>query len=328
MQAILSEAKKGGSLKEAFLAHAGDYGIDNIDVLFPDAKAVNTTPEFIKRDDTWVPLVIDAAHHSPFSRIKSIAADITADEARAKGYVKGDKKIDEVISALKRVTTPTTVYKKQKLDRDDIVDITDFDVVAWLKSEMRVMLNEELARAVLVGDGRNIVADDKIDETAIRPIWTDDDVYAVHKEIPLSATTANLIDAIIRSRVDYKGSGNPTLFTSPTILADMLLLTDGIGRRLYNTEAELASALRVSKIVEVPVLEDLQREVRVSEDASLAAIIVNLRDYTMGADKGGAVSMFDDFDIDYNQQKFLIETRLSGALTKPKSAIVIEQLLQ
>lgn len=328
-ETILDTAKRAGSFKEAFFAHAGDYGIDNIEILFPDARNVTPTPDFIKREMDWVQGVLSGTKHSPFARIKSVAADITADEARAKGYVKGEFKKEEVISVLKRVTTPTTIYKKQKLDRDDIVDITDMDVVAWLKAEMKMMLNEEIARAVLVSDGRDAEDGDKINEVNIRPIYTDDDLYAHHVDIAAAADTSKIIETIIRSRVNYKGSGNPTFYTTSSVLADMLLLTDSLGRRLYNTEAELASVLRVKNIVEVPVMEGLTRTRKTGFNQwALIGIIVNLADYTIGADKGGEISMFDDFDIDYNQQKYLIETRISGALIHPKSALVIEQIVE
>lgn len=331
LQTILADAQRCGSLKEAFLQHA-DYGIENIDFLFPDAKTVTPTPAFIKRDTEWVKEVFGASHHTPFARIKSLAANITADEARAKGYVKGNVKTDEVIALLKRVTNPTTVYKKQKLDRDDIVDITDIDVVAWLKLEMRMMLEEEIARAQLVGDGRSAASDDKINESCIRPIYSDDDLYSVKVQVPENATTSQMIDAIILSRKDYKGSGNPTFFSTPDAVGDMLLLKDSTGRRLYNTINDLAAALRVNKIVEVPVLENIMRVITPAtssvdgEGALLQGIVVNMKDYYVGADKGGSVNMFDDFDIDYNQYKYLIETRCSGALVLPKSALVIEKL--
>lgn len=322
---ILEDAQKTGSFKESFLAHAVEYGIENIDYLFPDAQKLRNSPDFIKRETEWVSGVISGTHHSPFSRIKSLAADITADEARAKGYVKGSLKKNEIVSLLQRSTTPTTIYKKQKLDRDDIVDITDLDVVAWLKMEMRMMLDEEIARAALVSDGRDAEDDDKINETNIRPIYTDDDLYAHHVACDDDADTEEIIEQIIRARVNYKGSGNPAFYTSPSILTDMLLLKAADGRKLYITQADLESTLRVSKIVEVPVMEDLTRTDDEEQELSLIGIIVNLKDYTMGADKGGAVSMFDDFDIDYNQYKYLLETRLSGCLTKPKSALVIEK---
>lgn len=325
IEEIIGDAKKLGSLKESFLMHAQEYGIENIDYLFPDARNLDNTPDFIKRETDWVAGVIGGTRHSPFSRIKTTHADITADEARAKGYVTGALKKEEVIKLLKRVTIPTTVYKKQKLDRDDMIDITDLDVVAWLKSEMRMMLDEELARAVLVGDGRDAADEDKINEENIRPIYKENPMYAHRISVPADADNAAMVEAIIRSRKFYKGSGNPVFYTHTDVLTDMLLMKDGMGRRLYSTEAELASALRVSKIIEVPVMEGLTNtEEAVTSD--LIGIIVNLKDYNMGADKGGAISMFDDFDIDYNQYKYLIETRCSGALTKPKSAIVIEKV--
>lgn len=320
--AIVDVAKKNGSLKEAFIEHAAaTYGIENIDILFPDAKAVNSEPYLIKRDTEWVAGVLSETRHVPFSRIKSTAADLTADEARAKGYVKGNLKKEEVIRLLKRVTTPTTVYKKQKLDRDDIVDITDINVVAFLKAEMRVMLNEELARAFLVGDGREADDEDKIDESCIRPIAKDDGMYA-HKVMITGTDPQDIVKSVIRSRKFYKGSGAPTLYTTADMLVEMLLAEDKIGRRLYNSEAELAAALRVSKIVEVPVMEDVTVETD-DGDNELLGIIVNLRDYTVGATKGGEVSLFDDFDIDYNQYKYLIETRCAGTLVMPKSALVL-----
>lgn len=335
--AILAAGKDLGSLRKGFdahiatldeetqeLFHAGTYGIDNIDYLFPDARAVTKEPTWIARQMGWVPKVMKGTRHSPFSRIKSLHADITADEARAFGYVTGDLKVEEVFPILTRSTTPTTIYKKQKLDRDDIVDITDFNVVAWLKREMRVMLDEEIARAILVGDGRGAVPE-KIVETNVRPIWTDDAVY-MHQEVAAFADeTTDLIDDIISMRVEYRGSGSPTCFMAPSLLTAMLLLRDLDGRRLYRSEAELASELRVSEIVEVPSMEGLVHT-PVATEYALRAIVVNLSDYTIGADKGGEVNMFDDFDIDYNQQKYLIETRISGALTVPKSALVLEQL--
>ncbi len=331
MKTIIDDAKKYGSLKESFLAHADEYGITNIDYLFPEAKNVNNTPDLIQREMSWVSGVMSGVHHAPFSRIKSMHADITEDEARAKGYIKGKLKREEVFSLLKRSTTPTTIYKKQKLDRDDIIDITDFDVVAWLKSEMRMMLDEEIARAILVGDGRLASDDDKINESNIRPIWTDADLYSIKKVVTTGDTDAktakNFIDTAIRSRKDYKGSGNPTLYTTEDMLTEMLLIEDSIGHKLYKTEAELATTLRVSRIVTVPVMEDLTRSVTVNgaeKINTLRGIIVNLNDYYVGADKGGAINMFDDFDIDYNQQKYLIETRCSGALVKPFSAIILE----
>ena len=335
IETIISDAKRVGSLKESFLAHADDYGIKDIDWLFPEAKTFQDKPEFISRKMEWVSTVMSGVHKSPFSRIKSMFADITEDEARAKGYIKGNLKKEEVFSLLKRTTTPTTIYKKQKLDRDDIIDITDFDVVAWIKAEMRVMLDEEIARAILVGDGRLSSDDDKINEDNIRPIWKEADLFCIKKEVTIGSTdddtAKNFIKSVIKSRKDYRGSGNPVLFTTEDFLTDMLLLEDSIGHKLYKTEGELATALRVSKIVTVPVMENLTRSVTKNNQAytnTLMGIVVNLNDYNVGADKGGAISMFDDFDIDYNQQKYLIETRCSGALTKPYSAIVLEKSVQ
>ena len=325
MNEILADGKRYGSLKESFLQH----GIDNIEMLFPDNKALTTQPEFYKRDMSWVDVVMNGVHHTPFSRIKSTYADITADEARARGYVKGNVKVDEVIAVLKRTTNPTTIYKKQKLDRDDVVDITDFDVISWLKGEMRMMLNEELARAFLVGDGRSSAEDDKINETNIRPIWTDDDVYTIKTLVTVAQNATDdakakaIIRAAVKSRKDYKGSGNTVFFTTEDYVTDMLLMEDSTGRIIYDSLDKLATAMRVRKIVTVPVMEGLHRTVGAATH-DLVGIIVDLSDYNVGADKGGAVNMFDDFDIDYNAQKYLIETRCSGALTKPKSAIAIE----
>jgi len=335
IETIINDGKKFGSLRDSFLAHADDYGIKDIDWLFPEAKTFTDKPEFISRKMEWVSTVMSGVHKSPFSRIKSMFADITEDEARAKGYIKGNLKKEEVFSLLKRTTTPTTIYKKQKLDRDDIIDITDFDVVAWIKAEMRVMLDEEIARAILVGDGRLASDDDKINEDNIRPIWKEADLFCLKKEVTVGAdddaTAKNFIKAAIKARKDYRGSGNPVLFTTEDNLTDILLLEDSIGHKLYKTEAEVATAMRVSKIVTVPVMENLTRQVTKSGNTytnTLMGIIVNLNDYNVGADKGGAISMFDDFDIDYNQQKYLIETRCSGALTKPYSAIVLEKSVQ
>lgn len=325
MAEIMEDAKRGGSLKDAVLQH----GIENIDYLFPEATAVDKVPGFIKRDDSWVTEVMNAVHKTPFSRIKSIFADITEADARAKGYVKSNLKFEEVITLLKRITNPTTIYKKQKLDRDDVVDITDFDVVSWLKTEMRMMLDEEIARAVLVGDGRSASSNDKINEQNIRPIWTDDDVYTVKAGITVTGSESDdekakaFIKASIKSRKNYKGSGNPVMFMSEDMLTNCLLLEDTNGRVIYDSIDKLATALRVRKIVPVPVMENLTRQV-LSKQHTLAGIYVNLDDYNVGADKGGAVNMFDDFDIDYNQNKYLIETRCSGALIKPFSAVAIE----
>ena len=350
--AIISDAKRTGSLRDAAIAHnAGEithaatdddghqvtYGVANIDYLFPDARNITREPLFIKRDTGWVTVVMSAVKHSPFSRIKSIFADITADDARAKGYLKGNKKVEEVFTLLKRSTTPTTIYKKQKMDRDDVVDITDFDVVSWIKSEMRVMLDEEIARAILVGDGRSTASDDKINESNIRPIWKDDSLYTIKATVQLGASETEttkgkkFIKAVLKARKNYKGSGNPILLTTEDVLTDLLLIEDTNGRNIYESVDKLATALRVSKIVTSPVLENQTREGVNAVDGdtktrTLMGIIVNLADYTVGADKGGAVNLFEDFDIDFNQQKYLIETRCSGALTKPYSAIAIESM--
>ena len=334
IESILSDAKRSGSLKESFLAHTATYGIDQIDTLFPESKSMNTPPEFIKRDMDWVAGVINGVHHTPFSRIKSMFANITEDEARAKGYIKGNLKKEEVFTLLKRTTTPTTIYKKQKLDRDDILDITDFDVVAWIKGEMRMMLDEEIARAILVGDGRLTSDDDHIPEQNIRPVWKDDDLYTIKTKITVSTTATDddkakaMIKAAVKSRKNYKGSGNPVLYTTEDFLTNCLLLEDTQGYRLYKSEQDVATAMRVSKIVTVPVMEGLTRTDSESKTRTLMGIIVNLKDYNVGADKGGAVNMFDDFDIDYNQQKYLMETRCSGALIKPYSAIALEMVTE
>ena len=328
MNTIIADGKRYGSLKESFLAHAQEYGIESIDWLFPEAKTLNNPPEFIKRDTGWVSGVMSSVSHTPFSRIKSAFADITEDEARAKGYMKGKLKKEEVFSLLKRTTTPTTIYKKQKLDRDDVIDITDFDVVSWLKAEMRMMLDEEIARAILVGDGRLASSDDKINESNIRPIWQDEELYTIRTYVTKGTTNDETIKAFIRAaikaRKDYKGSGNPVLYTTEDVLTDCLLLEDGMGRPLYESEEKLRTTLRVSKIVTVPVMENLKRTDETNGEVELMGLIVNLKDYNVGADKGGAINMFDDFDIDYNQQKYLIETRCSGALIRPYSAIAIE----
>lgn len=324
-QEIIGEARRRGSLKDAFLEH----GITDIDTLFPDAQTIDKTPGFIQRDNGWVAEVMAAVHKTPFSRVKSIFADITEDEARAKGYIKGKQKKDEVFKMLKRVTTPVTVYKKQSLDRDDMLDITDFDMIPWLKQEMRMMLDEELARAYLFGDGRSTSAEDKINEQNIRPVWTDDDVYTVKSEIAITkATTAEekaqaFIKACIKSRKAYKGSGNPTMYMSEDMLTDCLLLEDKTGRVIYDTVEKLATRLRVNKIVPVPVMEGLSR-IKGANTHFLAGLYVNLTDYNVGTDRGGDVTMFDDFDIDFNKQKYLIETRCSGAMCKPYGAVAIE----
>lgn len=339
IMAAIGDAKRYGSMRDAFLAHGiestaemtNTYGIKGADNwLFPEARTLNNPPEFIKRDTEWVGRVMRGTHHTPFSRIKSMFADITEDEARAKGYIKGNMKKEEVFSLLKRTTTPTTIYKKQKMDRDDIVDITDFDVIAWLKSEMRMMLDEEIARAILVGDGRLASDDDKINPMNIRPIWTDDDLFTVKAavKVPVGSTEDTrakaAIRTIIKSRKQYKGSGNPVLYTTEDMVSDWLLLEDNNGRFIYESLEKLKSTLRVSDIVTVPVMEGLTRTGADGVVRQLAGLIVNLNDYNVGADKGGAINMFDDFDIDYNQQKYLIETRCSGALIKPYSAIAVE----
>ena len=325
MVTIVKEAEKTGRMSDAFLAH----GIENIEYLFPDAQTINGAPDFIKRNDEWVNDVMNNVHHTPFSRIKSVFADITEDEARAKGYIKGKLKKEEVFSLLKRTTTPQTIYKKQKIDRDDYIDIVDLDVVAWIKTEMRMMLDEEIARAILVGDGRLASSDDKISEDHIRPIWTDADLYTIKAAVNITkdTTSAEIAKAFIveaiRSRVQYKGSGTPTLYAPDTIITECLLLEDKNGRMIYDTLDKLATVLRVSKIVTVPVMENLART-KETFTYKLLGIIVNLKDYNVGADKGGAVNMFDDFDIDYNAMKYLIETRCSGAMIKPYGAIAIE----
>lgn len=329
MEAIFSDAKRFGSLKEATLQH----GIENIEYLYPNEQNVTDQPTWLRRDDTWVKKVLDACHRTPFSRIRSVYADITADDARAKGYVKGNLKAEEFFSVLKRATTPVTIYKKQKIDKDDMIDITDFDVVAYIKTEMRIMLNEELARAVLVGDGRDSSSADKISESNIRPIWTDNDVYTIKKKIQIAANAADdqkakaFIRAAVKARTEYKGSGNPTLYTTEDVLTTCLLMEDANGRVIYDTEEKLRTALRVKEIVTVPSMEGLSRTVE-GETLNLWGIVVNLDDYNIGMDKGGAVNMFDDFDINYNANLYLIETRCSGALIKPYSAIALEMSFQ
>ena len=322
INAAMADGKRCGSMKDAFIQH----GIKDVEWLFPEDHLLDNPPRIIDNDQTWVGKVMSSVHHIPFSRIKSMSADLTEEDARAKGYIKGNFKKEQVFGLLKRSTSPTTVYKKQKMDRDDIADITSFDVIAWLKQEMRTKLNEELARAYLIGDGRNAASDDKINEGNISPIYSDDDFYTikVQAEVATGADTETKIkaamNASLKARKDYKGSGNPTLFTTEDNLTDMLLLEDKIGHRLYKNEAEVAQALRVKEIVTVPQMAGMKG----TKGGELFGIVVNLADYTVGADKGGAVNMFDDFDIDYNQQKYLIETRCSGALTVPFSAMAIE----
>ena len=324
MKAIIDDGKRFGSLKESAIQH----GIEDINYIFPDAQAIDNVPSFVKRDTGWVSKVMSDVYHTPFSRIKSVFANITEEDARAKGYIKGKQKKDEVFTLLKRTTSPTTIYKKQKLDRDDVVDITDFDVVAWLKMEMRMMLDEEIARAILVGDGRLSSDDDKINEMCIRPIATDADLYCVKAPVTVASAATEeeiakaFIRTVIKSRKEYKGSGSPTLFTTEDVLTNCLLLEDKNGRIIYDTVDKLATALRVKEIVTVEVMEGAKTKVE-SQEKPLMALMVNLVDYYVGADKGGAVNMFDDFDIDYNQQKYLMETRCSGALVKPYSAIAV-----
>lgn len=322
---IFEDGKRFGSLKESVIAHADEYGIDDIDFLFPDARNLDNKPGFVQRNMEWVGKVLNAASHTPFTRVKSMWANITEDEARARGYIKGKKKKEEVFKLLKRTTTPQTVYKKQKLDKDDIIDITDFDVVAWIKTEMRMMLDEELARAILIGDGRSTSDEDHISEDHVRPIAKDDNFFTIKVTVKTDADRAkvakNFMQQAVRARKDYRGAGSPTLFTTEDLLTEMLLLEDGIGQRLYKSEAELATALRLSAIVPVQILENQVD----ANNKPIMGIIVNMKDYQVGTDKGGSIHMFEDFDIDYNQEKYLIETRISGALTVPYSAIVLTE---
>lgn len=322
INAAIADGKSCGSMKDAFIAH----GIEDVEWLFPEDHLLDTPPRIIDRDQSWVSKVMSGVHHIPFSRVKSMAADLTEEDARAKGYIKGNFKKEQVFSLLKRSTTPTTVYKKQKMDRDDVADITGFDVIAWLKQEMRVKLNEELARAYLIGDGRLSSSDDKINEGNIRPIYNDDDLFTIKVQVETAAgdDTATKLDkmmtAVLKARKNYKGAGNPTFYTTEDILTDLRLMKDKIGHRLYKNDAEVAEALRVKEIVTVPQMENMKGV----NGGEFVGLIVNLADYTVGADKGGAVNMFDDFDIDYNQQKYLIETRCSGAMTTPFGAMAIE----
>lgn len=322
INAAIADGKSCGSMKDAFIAH----GIEDVEWLFPEDHLLDTPPRIIDRDQSWVSKVMSGVHHIPFSRVKSMAADLTEEDARAKGYIKGNFKKEQVFSLLKRSTTPTTVYKKQKMDRDDVADITGFDVIAWLKQEMRVKLNEELARAYLIGDGRLSSSDDKINEGNIRPIYNDDDLFTIKVQVETAAgdDTATKLDkmmtAVLKARKNYKGAGNPTFYTTEDILTDLRLMKDKIGHRLYKNDAEVAEALRVKEIVTVPQMENMKG----ANGGEFVGLIVNLADYTVGADKGGAVNMFDDFDIDYNQQKYLIETRCSGAMTTPFGAMAIE----
>ena len=335
---IVSEAKRKGSMKDAFLEHNITeipylaHSITNVGNLFPESKAVSRVPEVVDRDQTWVGNVMASVKHTPFSRVKSFYANITADEARAKGYVKGAKKVEEVITALKRTTDPQTVYKLQKMDRDDIIDITDFDVVAWLKGEMRGKLDEEIARAILIGDGRSSSSADKVDPLKIRPVYQDDTTYTIKRILTRaagaddSAFAKAFIKDVVKSRKEYKGSGNPTLYTTEDMLTSMLLIEDTTGRVIYDTIEKLKTALRVRDIVTVPVMENVGREdTSAKKKWNLLGVLVNLSDYNVGADKGGSVNMFDDFDINYNKYEYLIETRCSGALVKPYSAITFEE---
>ena len=335
---IVSEAKRKGSMKDAFLDHNITeipylaHSITNVGNLFPESKAVSRVPEVVDRDQTWVGNVMASVKHTPFSRVKSFYANITADEARAKGYVKGAQKVEEVITALKRTTDPQTVYKLQKMDRDDIIDITDFDVVAWLKGEMRGKLDEEIARAILIGDGRSSSSADKVDPLKIRPVYQDDTTYTIKRILTRasgaddSAFAKAFIKDVVKSRKEYKGSGNPTLYTTEDMLTSMLLIEDTTGRVIYDTIEKLKTALRVRDIVTVPVMENVGREdTQAKKKWNLLGILVNLSDYNVGADKGGSVNMFDDFDINYNKYEYLIETRCSGALVKPYSAITFEE---
>lgn len=325
VETIFEDARSSGSLKSAILAHADAYGIKQIETLFPDAKDLWNTPQFIKRKTDWVESVVGGAKHSPFSRIRTRFADITADEARAKGYIKGNKKEDEVFTLLQRVTTPTTIYKKQRLDRDDILDITDFDVVSWIRGEMKIMLEEELGRAVLIGDGRQASSKDKIKEENIRPIYKEDSLYAPRVVLAKPTTTEDVLDSIVRAMDDYDGAGNPTWFAEPHMVTEILLLKDKMGHRLFRSISELADYVGVSKIVKVPLMKGLQRTSTKNGTVAALGIIVNMTDYTIGADKGGQLFAAEDFDISFNQYHYLLETRLSGALTQPKSAIIIER---
>ena len=333
IQDMFKDAKQLGSLRASVLAHTDDYGIENIDYMFPDAKLNQGDPQFIKRPDDWVSKVMSGVGKNPFSRIKSLLADITEDDARAKGYIKGNYKKEEVFRLLKRKTEPTTIYKKQKIDREDVIDITDFDVVALIKKEMRMMYDEECARAILVGDGRPASSEDHIDETHVRPIWKEEDLFAIKKDVSLAAGATDAVRAktfirtVIKARKDYRGSGNPTLYTTDDLLTEMLLLTDEMGRDLYDSEEKLRTKLRVKEIVTVPVMENLSREDGKGNTKNLLGIIVNLADYKVGTDRGGELNMFDDFDIDYNQMKYLMEGRMSGALVVPFSAIILEEAI-
>lgn len=330
VKAIFAEAESYGTLSESVMAHAQSYGISNIELLFPDAKEVNNPPEFIQKEKPWVQAIVGGTKHTPFAKVRTTFADISGDDARARGYQKGKLKKEEVFKLLRRETTPQTIYKKQKLDRDDIVDITDFDVVSWIKAEMQVKLKEELARAILFGDGRSVASDDKIQEDHIRPILTDDAFYSIKHTLSKDTALGDgaLIDIVAESMLDYEGSGSPTFFAHKKVIFDMLHQRDKMGRRLYNTREELANALEVGSIVDVDPMKGLTRTLGASEGggtSNVLGIIVNMSDYNVGTNKGGEVNFFDDFDIDYNRMKYLYETRLSGALVEPYSAVVIEQ---
>ena len=324
IRTIMQQAGRGGSLKNSFLQHAGTYGIDNIEVLFPDFKALMQTPDIISRRMEWVSEVYPKASHKPFTRLKSIAADITEKEARAKGYIKGNEKKEEVFKLLKRETSATMIYKKQKLDREDILEITDLDIIAFMKAEMRIMLDEEISRCILIGDGREVTDDDKVNEDKIRPIYTDEDLYSVKIELTKGGTPQEHIEEIIKAKKLYKGSGNPTMFSYSDYSTDLLLSKDANLRRFYKSMSEVASDIRAAKIVDVEVMENVTREVE-GKTFALRGIMVNMKDYAVGAKKGGKVDMFEDFDIDFNQQKYLIEAYMSGALIHPFSALVFEE---
>lgn len=331
-QAIAEDAPRLGSYHKALIQHAQEYGITNIDILFPEARNANgATPDWVKRRTEWVAGVLNGVHKLPYSRFKSRTADITADTARAKGYIKGTLKKEEFFAISQRETGPQTIYKKQKFDRDDVIDVTDFDVVSWVRGEMRLMLDEEIARAILVGDGREVDDEDKIHEDKIRPVWTDDDFYTIKIKLDSDATPDDIMEAIIRGFEDYEGAGNPTLYTVRKNMNDLLLQKDQIGRYLYRDYSEIANKLGVRGMVDVPVMKGLSRKGRngvdgetTSDTYNLWGLILNISDYDTGTDRGGQISMFDDFDIDYNQYKYLLETRMSGALVRPKTAIAIE----
>lgn len=330
IQAIFADAASYGTLSESVMAHAQSYGISNIELLFPEAQDVHNPPEFVQKEKPWVQAIVGGTKHTPFAKVRATFADISGDDARARGYQKGKLKKEEVFRLIRRETTPQTIYKKQKLDRDDITDITGFDVVSWIKAEMQVKLKEELARAILFGDGRSVTSDDKIQEDHVRPILSDDAFYSVKHTLSKDQSLADgaLVDIVAEAMLDYEGTGNPTFFAHKKVIFDMMHQRDKMGRRLYNTREELANALEVSDIVDVDPMKGLTRTLGASEGggtANVLGIVVNMSDYNIGTNKGGEVNFFDDFDIDYNQMKYLYETRLSGALVEPYSAVVIEQ---